>query len=679
MGELDERDSLDLGMSSASLPPLCSADFDDLLKFFTPNQHQHTQQRSRPDGDTDPQVTAAQFALLAPAQLGQSGQQFLTLQASPASQAMPFPRQFASYTGGTGNQSEDPLLGEKHAPVRRASWAGPSAHGSAPLLTAVTSQPAADKVISHALATLPPFSAPRASEAAVLPTPTPFAAPLTIRKDGSGSSTGTGGAGSPALSRPFSQNSSPRRSSSNGGSGASNCAPVCEDDAMGESEPMDKPFAGGRISITQDAQMFISGAPFVFQSVGIKEEANGGCRIAMSPALVPGDPMDSSEATAQRRVEARKERNRRAQRTFRQRQKHKMLDLEAELAALMHRRDALKAQNVNLNANVSLLTKVLEVRERQILEMNRKEDAANSIHLSDDALFQALHSSRGAPRFLSAWLEGGKPAEITVDFICQLTPERTYKIYLAYGHEICECMKMLDAGTTDTTKLTQLTRELTRVLVLFFNRRADNYINVREIAERPMPPTYSLMEVMKNATEGIRFDPHQRQSIANKWRWMEQRNACIESELTAVQAELNAALPSEVFTAPIYQELREANNCAGRIERLRDELHSVKMEYVYYACKVMTSEQIARIVAACYPVIPNVTTMGNIFAHETGEVRSAMKCPEIEPPCFSPSGHGRELMPATQLGDDTACLTANCSQEIPSSICDDYSGHFVPT
>lgn len=122
---------------------------------------------------------------------------------------------------------------------------------------------------------------------------------------------------------------------------------------------MSAPVAEGLPLGQNGVQLFMVGAPGM-----VKNESEMGADANINlphPRIDPGEASmgfhDAGEA-ARRRVEARKERNRRAQRTFRQRQKTRMVALEGEVKCLSGKLINLRSTNVALQTNTALLQKV---------------------------------------------------------------------------------------------------------------------------------------------------------------------------------------------------------------------------------------------------------------------------------------------------------------------------------
>lgn len=673
MGELERRDSLDQALSSASLPAFCSSELDDLLTLLNPKPQSQAQALPRQGKDVAVPLTPNQLAFLSYSQ--PVNRTFHAVEPSPSSRPLLSERSGPAYVTSSGTSSAGTLFAQKPVPPRRASWAGPTRKA------VVGGSPSTR--VAHSLTSLPLVHC-SSEGAAVLSTPTPFGVPPALPNEASSDSRELKPPPPESGSHP---RGSPRgRESSNGQScsGGSNCTPPSGQDngeeAIAEVETPRDSSCANNISITQGAQMFISGAPFVFKGSTVKKEP--GTQMALSSGSCP---VEDPQAVAQRRLEARKERNRRAQRTFRQRQKLKMHDLEAELAELSARLDSLRTSNATLNANVSLLSKVLEVREQQRLELQRKEAEEMNHRYDRQILARNLQLYEHGPCSLSVYRREGKPVELSVKFISRMTPVQANDIWMRYGQEICQGMKLFASGVHDVGKVTQLTRELTQVMVVYVHTNPENFSKLREIGERAAPADFSIAQMMMDSAKAMGLDLTQKRAIVDKWKWLLNEHACNEAETRATHSNLQAFMPSGNVSYPFSQDFLHNNRVLDRIKHLLQEWHEAKMEYVYYAaCKVMNPLQIARMISVCFPMLPNTLRLGEVLAYELGEL-DRLPYPEFYKYSLWPSNHpskrSPELIAGPVAGDDANIVSTNCSQEIlpVSPMCDELNGRFVPS
>lgn len=143
--------------------------------------------------------------------------------------------------------------------------------------------------------------------------------------------------------------------------------------------PGSVPFTTGKVGGQHGVQLFMVNTPGM-----VKQESAGGVGVAVAATSrmkqVEGSTLyqDPGEMAKMRRIEARKERNRRAQRSFRQRQKSRMAALEGEVENFSTRLDGLKSSNGTLQANAALLQKVPRCEEQTQLLLQLR----NNAHLS---------------------------------------------------------------------------------------------------------------------------------------------------------------------------------------------------------------------------------------------------------------------------------------------------------
>lgn len=76
------------------------------------------------------------------------------------------------------------------------------------------------------------------------------------------------------------------------------------------------------------------------------------------------------------------------------------------------------------------LPQVLEVREEQRLELQRREEEELSRRYSRQVLARSLQSPPQGPCSLSVFRREGKPIELSVDFISRMTPGQANDIWM---------------------------------------------------------------------------------------------------------------------------------------------------------------------------------------------------------------------------------------------------------
>lgn len=329
-------------------------------------------------------------------------------------------------------------------------------------------------------------------------------------------------------------------------------------------------------------------------------------------------------ARQKRRVEARKERNRRAQRSFRQRQKAKMSGLEAEVAALTSRLDGLRASNLSLTANVSLLRKVLMVREQQVLDLQRKEDEERQ-RREHQLMIECFPQSDRMPE-LSAILFNGQPLKVSQVFLSKMSPEQMNSIWMAYGQDIRANVRILDGPAPDPSahaRVIQLTREFLNVIIMYVRLSPDNFMKLRYTAERSMPPDFNINGLMRDGVRSMNLEEAQKYAIVNKWKWLLKEHCRYNQEILSLEAQMKTDLPSTTVGVKLSESFLQHDHIMQKIQDLFKERLNIKLEYLYYvAVEVIRPYQAGRMIANCFPVIPNSLSIAEVLANELGEIDS---------------------------------------------------------
>jgi len=398
---------------------------------------------------------------------------------------------------------------------------------------------------------------------------------------------------------------------------------------------MSTPFAANKISLTPNAQIFISDAPFVFRtgSAPGKEESSGsgiagsGGRDDVGDRVTEhgGEVGEEGREVARRRVEARKERNRRAQRTFRQKQKARMGELETEVAELSARLERLQTSNASLSANVSLLQKVLQVREQQVLDLQRQEEEEEKQRCEDRMLAEAFPSSSPVTQ-LSIIFRDGQPVKLSQQFIRKMTPEQAHSIWMTYGQKIRDHIRTLDGPDPDPRvqdRVMQLTKEFLNVIVLYVQMNPENFMKVRSFADQSLPPNVDINEVLRVGVKSMNLDEVQKHAIVNKWRWLVREHCRNQQEIVEAEQHLKAGLVSTTIGVKLSDAYLHEHQLVQKIQELFQERHKLKLEYLYYiVCEVMNPMQESRMLASTFPVLPNSLSIAEILAQELGEIDS---------------------------------------------------------
>ena len=126
---------------------------------------------------------------------------------------------------------------------------------------------------------------------------------------------------------------------------------------------------------------------------------------------------------AEKRHMALQEKNRRAQRRFRERQKTKLADLHRQIDELTSKVSSLQSENQALHSRTNILEKVLDMRNEQIQVMQETKETSASLAGQDEEL-NALQDM------------GGNLITLTPEIIKDLSSDQIYKIYQMYVREL---------------------------------------------------------------------------------------------------------------------------------------------------------------------------------------------------------------------------------------------------
>ncbi|GMH39969.1 hypothetical protein BSKO_07873 [Bryopsis sp. KO-2023] len=376
----------------------------------------------------------------------------------------------------------------------------------------------------------------------------------------------------------------------------------------------------------EGVRLFGMESPPATQEQEVPQGEKQGFGAALETAAVKEEPLeaDAPEEIARKRVEARKERNRRAQRTFRQRQKSRMLELEGEVERLSARLEFLKSNNSSLQANVSLLHKVLQVREEQLMDLQRRQDS-HDMQESQHKQFLSAFPEFSFGMELSLVEEDGCKVTVTPGFVSTLSMERAKSIWLMYGKEICRrvesaSQQMQGNDSAATRETIRLSSEIGCLLFLFILADPSNLPKMKYAVEMDMKTHVDPVEATRKVIEKMNYDDEQKLAIARKWRWLIEVYETKTEESARCQQTLNSGVCSLTSVSKLSAEYIRHCEVVGRMKELVLERHEAEMNYIYEVVgKVIRPEQAARLFASCFPYPPQYFIMGDLLAAGLGE------------------------------------------------------------
>eukprot|EP00878_Enallax_costatus_P001368 GHUV01001517.1.p1 GENE.GHUV01001517.1~~GHUV01001517.1.p1 ORF type:complete len:589 (+),score=216.95 GHUV01001517.1:638-2404(+) len=313
---------------------------------------------------------------------------------------------------------------------------------------------------------------------------------------------------------------------------------------------------------------------------------------------------DDDMTAAEKRHLALQEKNRRAQRRFRERQKAKIQDLHQQIEELTQKVGGLQTENAALHSRTSILEKVLDMRNEQIQVMQESKEITQQVD----------EQTEGPPLTLTA--VSGQSISLTTDMLKALSPEQIYKIYQTYIKELSSRLVELNqegcASDDITAQVEKLTKEVSFLLMRLSVVRPIETRKFIAVSRQYLHNEEEAIDMWKSVVNSINLSEKQKLDIVQWKQLFMQKVEPIVDERKKLNVQIQAHLPQESFhtrNAITYIKTHEA--VAKLRENLRAE-HNVTIEFCAAVFKgVLNSFQMASLLVQAYPAVPDALAVAS--------------------------------------------------------------------
>ncbi|KAF8065458.1 hypothetical protein HT031_003059 [Scenedesmus sp. PABB004] len=326
---------------------------------------------------------------------------------------------------------------------------------------------------------------------------------------------------------------------------------------------------------------------------------------------------DDDLTAAEKRHLALQEKNRRAQRRFRERQKAKIQDLHQQIEELTHKVGSLQTENAALHSRTSILEKVLDMRNEQIQVMQESKEITQQVD----------EQTEGPPLTLTA--VSGQSISLTTDMLKALSPEQIYKIYQTYIKELSSRLVELNqegcASDDITAQVEKLTKEVSFLLMRLSVVRPIETRKFIAVSRQYLHNEEEAIDMWKSVVNSINLNDKQKLDIVRWKQLFMQKVEPIVDERKKLNVQIQAHLPQESFhtrNAITYIKTHEA--VAKLRENLRAE-HNVTIEFCAAVFKgVLNSFQMASLLVQAYPAVPDALAVASAVIADMNDKGQAL-------------------------------------------------------
>ncbi|KAG1676960.1 hypothetical protein FOA52_014836 [Chlamydomonas sp. UWO 241] len=355
-----------------------------------------------------------------------------------------------------------------------------------------------------------------------------------------------------------------------------------------------------------------TGRPAPGKPTSVKDEEEG---------LVSGSESEEDEATRNRKRQATagmskedlrhyalQEKNRRAQRRFRERQKNKLHDLHKQIDELTNKVGSLQSENTSLHSRTNILEKVLDMRNEQIQVMQETKETSHLSADEDDPVAQ-----QGVQ---------GQLVQLTPENVKALSSEQMHSIYQMYIKELS--VRLTDEAALSPTNIEEIQRLVKDLSMMIMRLGVIKPLETRKFIvmsrQRLGNSESEVIEVWKGVMKTIDLSDEQKREVVNLKAMFLQKIDPIMAERKLLNLQIQSNLPHDTFAtknALMYIKAHEA------VMKLRDNLRAEQHVVLEFAMAffrgVFKPWQMATLLVKCYPVVPDALGIASALSAELGE------------------------------------------------------------
>ncbi|KAK9814332.1 hypothetical protein WJX72_004099 [[Myrmecia] bisecta] len=362
-----------------------------------------------------------------------------------------------------------------------------------------------------------------------------------------------------------------------------------------------------------------------------------------------------SKASKQQRTLELQEKNRKAQRRFRERQKNKVLELEGMVAELQAKVQELTDTKSGLESRVNILVRVLQMRDEQIEHMRAKQQ---SQVMKDEVDITEIFKDN-----LTLTVREDQALTLTPEQVKAMTRTDLVLIWKEYVKQLAICLAEVEETPESPAleRIKQLTNESTILVmrtgicnpVMSKSFVASQLEGMRATEDEENP------DMWLPVARSLNLSPQQREDLGQLRRLFLQKMAAIVAARGEIHGELLAAMPKTVGSRHTALQFLKAHDSIDRLKRNLREEHVLKLDWISTVFKhMLTPVQVARCMVQAYPWCPDTLAICSWVAAEDGD---ASAIPSIK---ASPSDRVLSSLPQPSMLSGSSAMDTYPMQDM---------------
>lgn len=356
------------------------------------------------------------------------------------------------------------------------------------------------------------------------------------------------------------------------------------------------------------------------QSTGPSEDSEAAASPQVKESLQQ-DTGNSDSKTAKHAAKLRsqdlQEKNRKAQRRFRERQKAKVSELEQKVAEQQRAMTVLLQDKANLESRVNIFVRVLQMRDEQIeqirsgqriLATKDKDEVAESF--KDD---------------LTLTVRDGQPLVLTPSQVKNMTLNDMVNIWKEYVNELAQSLIDIDKNPQDVVAADKIKRLCNEATILCMRVAISNPVITKsfvacQLEENCIVTGEEPPEMWLNVARSLLLSPEQRSELIQLRRLFISKLSSIIDQRKEIYTLLTGSVPSAIGARHTAIRYLQSHECIEKLKRNMREEHVLKLDWISTLFKhLLTPIQVARCIVQGWPYTPDTLAICSWVAAEDGD------------------------------------------------------------
>ncbi|KAL3143404.1 hypothetical protein ABBQ38_002227 [Trebouxia sp. C0009 RCD-2024] len=389
----------------------------------------------------------------------------------------------------------------------------------------------------------------------------------------------------------------------------------------------------------------------------------------------------TAKVAAKLRSQDLQEKNRKAQRRFRERQKAKVSELEQKVAEQQRAMTVLLQDKANLESRVNIFVRVLQMRDEQIEQIRSgqrilapkdKDEAAESF--KDD---------------LTLTVREAQPLVLTPSQVKNMTLDDMVSIWKEYVNELAQSLVDIDKSPQDVVAAEKIRRLCNEATILCMRVAISNPVVTKSFVACQLEDNCIVAgeeppEMWLSVARSLQLSVEQRSELVQLRRLFISKLSSIIDQRKEIYALLSSSVPSAIGSRHTAIRYLQSHECIEKLKRNMREEHVLKLDWISTLFKhLLSPTQVARCIVQGWPYTPDTLAICSWVAAEDGDASAlaVLTAPSRAPATsgaaawatssnqngFPASNHNRGAMAASGSGQQNGDGHVNSMSKLPMS------------